>query len=183
VILWRVLPWDPAARPRDQGGPLYIPRPFQGRGRHDNPARYGCLYASVAAKAAVAEILVQFRGEPLSEGLLDIHGTRLAVIPLDLADDAALIDLDEPRVLQRERLRPSMVATHERGSTQAYAERVFDDHPEAAGVRWWSTIESTWINVTLFDRALRGMRAGDAEPLTLDHAAVVEAAELLGLAY
>jgi hypothetical protein len=76
-----------------------------------------------------------------------------------------------------------MVATHERGSTQAYAERVFDDHPEAAGVRWWSTIESTWINVTLFDRALRGMRAGDAEPLTLDHAAVVEAAELLGLAY
>jgi RES domain len=182
VILWRILPWDPSAKPRDRGGPLYIPRVFQGRGRHDNPARYGCLYASVDVVAAVAEILVQFRGEPLAEGLLDIDDTRLAAVPLDLAEDAELIDLDEPRVLAQERLRPSMVATRDRIATQASAERLFDAHPDAAGVRWWSTIESSWINVTLFDRALRRVRAGSAKPLTLDHPAVVDAAEFLGLA-
>ena len=182
MILWRVLPWDPSAKPRDLGGPLYIPRVFQGIGRHDNPTRYGCLYASVDAKAAVAETLAQFRGEPLAESLLDVAGTRLAVVPLDLHDDAQLIDLDDPRVLRHERLRPSTVATHERGASQGYAERLFDGHPEAVGVRWWSTIESSWINVTLFDRALRRVRAGAAERLTLDHPAVGEAAEFLGLA-
>ena len=182
MIVWRVLPWDPSARPRDLGGPLYIPRAFQGVGRHDNPTRYGCLYASVEPKAAVAETLAQFRGEPLSEGLLEVGGTRLAVAPLDLADDVELIDLDEPRVLQRERLRPSRVATQDRDASQAYAERLFDDHPDAAGVRWWSTIEASWINVTLFDRAVRRMRPGAAEPLTLEHPAVTEAAEFLGLA-
>ena len=35
----------------------------------------------------------------------------------------------------------------------AYAERLFDKHPDALGLRWWSTLESSWINVTLFDRA------------------------------
>jgi hypothetical protein len=182
VILWRVFPWDPSARSRDLGGPLHIPRAFQGIGRHDNRARYGCLYASIEAKAAVAETLSQFRGEPLAESLLHIAGTRLAVAPLDLADDAQLIDLDDPRVLRRERLRPSAVATHERSSSQAYAEHLFDGHPDAAGVRWWSTIESSWINVTLFDRAARRLRLRREEALALDHPAVLDAAEFLGLA-
>jgi hypothetical protein len=182
VILWRVLPWDPSAKPRDRGGPLYIPRVFQGVGRHDNPEQYGCLYASVAAEAAVAEVLAQFRSGPLSEGLLEVGGIRLAAVPLTVADDVQLIDLDDPRVLGRERLRPSRIATRSRDVTQAYARRLFDRHPDAAGVRWWSTIESSWINVTLFDRALRRVRAGAAEPLSLDHPAVVEAAEFLGLA-
>src|SRR2546423_861380 len=114
VILWRVLPWDPAAGPHDRGGPLHIPRGFQGAGRHDNPARYGCLYATVDAVSGVAEILAQFRGEPLVEGMLDIDRTRLAAAPLELPDGSELIDLDEPRVLHRERLRPSSVATRER---------------------------------------------------------------------
>ena len=144
------------------------------------PANHGQL--KNIAKAAVAEILAQFRGEPLAEGLLDIDGTRLAAVPLHLADDAELVDLDDPRVLQRQRLRPSAVATHERAATQAYAKRLFDGHPGAAGVRWWSTIESSWIHVTLFDRALRRIRAGAPERLALDHPAVVGAAEFLGLA-
>jgi hypothetical protein len=181
VILWRVLPWDPTAGPYDRGGPLYIPRGFQGAGRHDNPGRYGCLYATVDAVSGVAEILAQFRGEPLVEGMLDIDRTRLAAAPLELPDDSELIDLDEPRVLQRERLRPSSVATRERTATQAYAERLFDSHPGAAGMRWWSTLESSWINVTLFDRA-SALSSGAPEPLALDHPAVVEAAEFLGLA-
>ncbi|MEA2411083.1 MAG: hypothetical protein QOC77_1644 [Thermoleophilaceae bacterium] len=182
MILWRVFPWEPRADPTEAGGALLFPRSFQGVGRHDNPKRYGCLYASLSATSGVAEILAQFRGEPLREAMLAVAGTALAIAPLELPNDAELIDLDEPRVLQRERLRPSGVATRRRDATQAYAERLFDAHPESAGLRWWSTLESTWINVTLFDRAAGVLAAGRPERLTPDQPAVAEAAELLGLA-
>jgi hypothetical protein len=109
------------------------------------------------------------------------RGRPLALAPVDLPDEAQLVDLDEPRVLRSERLRPSVVATRRRSTTQEYAARLFEKHGEAAGLRWWSTLESSWINVTLFDRARR-LRAGRPEPLTVGHAAVGEAAELLGLA-
>ena len=62
-------------------------------------------------------------------------------------------------------------------ATQAYAERLFDAHPEAVGLRWWSSLESSWINVTLFDRATRALLAGLPERLSLDHPAVTEAAK------
>jgi hypothetical protein len=183
VILWRVLPADSAVSPTEPGGALWFPRSFQGRGRHDNPSRYGCLYVAVAAASAVAEALARFRGvDGMRDEMLVRAGRPLALSELVLADDAQLIDLDEPRVLQRERLRPSEVATGERSATQAYAERLFDAHPESAGLRWWSTLESSWINVTVFDRALASIEAGTPEPLTLAHPAVAEAAELLGLA-
>jgi hypothetical protein len=183
VILWRVLPWDPGSTPASPGGALFFPRAFQGLGRHDNPARYGCLYVAAEATSAVAEALARFRGaEPLSDRMLEGQGRPLAIARIELADDAELIDLDEPRVLQRERLRPSGVATRERAATQAYAEQLFDAHPDAAGMRWWSTLESSWINVTLFDRAIASLNAGKPEALAIDHPAVVEAAEFLGLA-
>jgi RES domain-containing protein len=183
VILWRVLPWDPSASPTDPGGPLFFPRTLQGVGRHDNPERYGCLYVAVDAASAVAEALAPFRAVgDFVEVMLTRSGRPLALAPLELRDDAELIDLDDPRVLRRERLRPSGVATRLRRSTQAYAERLFDAHPEAAGLRWWSTLESSWINMTLFDRATAALTAGAAERLSTDHPAVTEAAELLGLA-
>jgi hypothetical protein len=182
VILWRVFPWDPEAKPTEPGGALLFPRSFQGVGRHDNPKRYGCLYAGVSAASAVAEILAQFRGQPLNDAMLAVGGAELAAAPLELPDDALLVDLDEPRVLQRERLRPSQVATRLRTATQAYAERLFEAHPDAAGLRWWSTLESAWINVTLFDRAARALSAGQPELLKIGHPAVTEAAEMLGLA-
>ena len=52
-------------------------------------------------------------------------------------------------------LRPSQVATNRRAVTQSDAARLFDAHPDAAGLRWWSTLEASWINATLFDRAAR----------------------------
>lgn len=180
--LWRVLPLDPAARSREPGGALWFPRPFQGAGRHDNPELYGCLYVTEEPAAAVAEALAPFRGSGnLSPAMLERGGRALALAPVDVPDDAPLVDLDEPRVLRVERLRPSLVATRRRATTQEYAARLFRRHGEAAGLRWWSTLESSWINVTLFDRARR-LRAGRAEPLTPEHPAVAAAAELLGLA-
>jgi hypothetical protein len=182
VRLWRVLPLDAGAKPREPGGALWFPRPFQGAGRHDNPELYGCLYVTEEPAAAVAEALAAFRGSGnLSAAMLERGGRSLALAPVDAPDETSLIDLDEPRVLRSERLRPSLVATRRRPATQEYAARLFEKHESAAGLRWWSTLESSWINVTLFDRAKR-LRAGTAEALTPEHPAVAEAAELLGLA-
>jgi hypothetical protein len=183
VILWRVLAWDPSASLTAPGGPLWFPRPFQGTGRHDNPERYGCLYVAEEPVSAVAEQLAPFRGSgELRADMLERRGLALGLAELELDDGAQLVDLDEPRVLTRERLRPSTVATRRRSATQAYAERVFDRHADAAGLRWWSTLESSWINVTLFDRSATRLAARDVASLAVDHPAVAEAAEMVGLA-
>jgi hypothetical protein len=183
VILWRVLAWEPSATPAAPGGPLWFPRPFQGTGRHDNPDRYGCLYVAEDPASAVAEQLAPFRGSgELRADMLERRGLALALAEVDLSDGAPLVDLDEPTVLSAEELKPSVVATRRRQATQAYAERLFDRHADAAGIRWWSTLESSWINVTLFDRASSGLSVRAVDALTPDHPAVGTAAELLGLA-
>lgn len=183
MILWRVLPRDASARDHEPGGPLWFPRPFQGTGRHDRPERYGCLYLCEQAAAAVAEALAPFRGSgELHADMLQRAGRPLVLAALALGDDAQLVDLDEPRVLVREKLRPSVVATRRRRVTQEYAERLYDAHPDAAGLRWWSTLDAAWINVTLFDRAAAALSVEQAVELDPSHPAVGEAAELLGLA-
>lgn len=177
-----MLPWDPSA-PRDaEGHALWIPRQYQGRGRHDAPDRYGCLYLAEAAVSAVAEALAPFRGTgDLHPGLLVRSGRRLALAELELHDTAAVLDLDDPAVLVDESLRPSLVATNRRVVTQAQAAALFDRHPDAAGLRWWSVLEASWGQVTLFDRGAAELTVGSVVPLTVDAAAVAEAAVFLGL--
>lgn len=180
--LWRVLPWDPSVSAGTPGGALWVPRSLQGTGRHDAPDRYGCLYLAQEAVAAVAEALAPFRGTgDLQPELLVRSGGQLALVELELDPHATLIDLDEPTVLAAEALRPSVVATGHRQVTQAYAVRLFGGHPDAAGLRWWSTLEASWIHVTLFDRALGSVTVQNAHPLALDHPAVAAAAAHLGL--
>jgi hypothetical protein len=183
VIVWRVFPLDgPAAGPQP-GGALWFPRAFQGVGRHDNPDRYGCLYVTLDAVAAVAEALAQFRGAGrLTDAMLMRGGRRLALCSLELdVDDGALVDLDDPAVLAAERLRPSQVATRTRDVTQAQALRLFDQRPDALGLRWWSTLEASWINVTLFDRAAGRLALDRYAPLTANDANTLGAAMFLGL--
>lgn len=177
-----MLPWDPAAPEGAAGHAVWVPREYQGHGRHDAPDRYGCLYLAAAAASAVAEALAPFRGTgDLHPDLLVRSGRRLALGELELGDGATLIDLDDPAVLIGESLRPSVVATNRRSVTQAYAVALFNRHPTAAGLRWWSALESSWSQVTLFDRGLGAVTVRTMTPLTVDHAAVVEAAAFLGL--
>jgi hypothetical protein len=185
VILWRVLPWDPSARVTSPGGALWFPRPFQGTGRHDSPGRYGCLYLCELAEAAVAEALAPFRGTgDLRPELLTRTGRPLALAELELELGAGeqLVDLDDPLVLAAEGLRPSGVATGRRLATQAYAARLFGAHPAAAGLRWWSALEASWINVTLFDRAAGALALRAVAPLAAGDDAVRSATRFLGLA-
>jgi hypothetical protein len=183
MILWRLLPVVPDVAPSSRGGALWFPRELQGTGRHDNPDRYGCLYLSESPMSAVAEALAQFRGAGvLSQEMLIRANLPLALVQVDCADDGRFVDLDDPPVLTRTRLRPSQVATKARAVTQAYAARIFDAHPAAVGLRWWSTLEASLTNFTLYDRASPALRLLGVEPLTLEHSATREAADLLGLA-
>jgi hypothetical protein len=181
VILRRCFAWDEGAAPTAPDGPLWFPRIFQGEGRHDNQDRYGCLYLSASPLSTVVEQLARFRGQRLLPSLLRRRGLPLALADLELSDDAALVDLDDPVVLRREKLRPSRVATRDRGVTQAQAALLHDRHPEAAGLRWWSTYEASWINVTVFDRAASQLRVRSLRALTIEDPVVVEAADFFGL--
>ena len=177
MILFRCFAWDAAARPEDRDGALWSPREFQGEGRHDNPDLYGCLYLADRPVSGVVEQLARFRGQRLSAALLKRRHLPLALAALELPDAAELIDLDDPVVLRRERLRPSVVATRDRLVTQPQARGLYLKHPAAAGLRWWSTFEALWTHVTLFDRAIAALRLREVRALTLEDPAVVEAAD------
>jgi len=181
VILHRCLAWNERAAPDAPDGALWFPRPYQGEGRHDNPVVYGCLYLSEQPLSCVVEQLARFRGQRLTPALLLRRGLPLALAELELPDDTQLVDLDEPTVLRRERLRPSRIATRDRAVTQPQALALHEKHAEAAGLRWWSTFESQWLNVTLFDRAASALRLGSVRTLEVADDQIAAAADVLGL--
>ncbi len=181
MILYRCFAWNDRARDGDPDGPLWFPRVFQGEGRHDNPDVYGCLYLSDRALSSIVEQLARFRGQRLLPSLLRRRGLPLALAELELADPAELVDLDDPGVLRRERLRPSLVATRHRATTQPQARMLHARHPRAAGLQWWSSYEALWMNVTLFDRARAQVRVESVRALAAEDPAVVEAADFFGL--
>ena len=130
--------------------------------------------------AAVVEQLARFRGSVMVPQVLLRRGLPLALAALELDDRAKLVDLDDPGVLAARRLRPSHVATRQRSVTQPQALAFY--RGGAAGLRWWSTFESLWTNVTLFDRATPRLRVADVRRLSPGDADVHDAAELLGIA-
>lgn len=181
--LWRALPLDSGAKAREAGGPLWFPRLQQGGGRHDNPDLYGCLYVAEEAVSCVAELLAPFRGTgKLLPSMLVRYGKPLALASLELEDGVTVVDLDDPSTLIATGLRPSQVATRRRTATQRQAAEIYESHPEAVAIRWWSTLESSWINWTLLDRAEAALDVSEVAELTVEHHVVLEAADLLGLA-
>jgi RES domain-containing protein len=181
-VLYRVFPYRQGAGVTEPGGALFVGRDRQGMGRHDNPDRYGALYVSRAAESAIAERIQAFRGQELAEAdLRRVDGTVLALATIDDGGLRGLVDLDEPRELVRRRLRPSGVATGNRTATQRLA---LDLHAEGIpGFAWWSTLEASWANVTLFAEAAAGSLRLAADPLALalDVPELRLAAETLGV--
>ena len=165
---------------RAEGGALWFPRRYQGDGRHDNPDVYGCLYVATEPVAAIVEQLARFRGSVMVPQILRRRGLPLALATVELDDRTNLADLENPRLLAARRLRPSRIATRERGVTQPQALAFY--RRGANGLRWWSTFESLWTNVTLFDRVAPRLRLAGVTALTAEGATLREAAELLGIA-
>jgi hypothetical protein len=166
----------------DGGDPLHVNRGYQGGGRHDNPDLYAALYASRSPESAVAETLRRFRGRLIGGSpLRRADGGQLALATIDDTELGDVVDLDEPRELDARSLRPSFVATGERELTQPIALRIYQEG--ADGLAWWSTVEASWINVTLFvDRAVPKLTLAD-EPrrLTADDPVVRAAAQAVGV--
>ena len=181
MILHRCFAWDERAGATGPDGPLWFPRVYQGEGRHDNPDRYGCLYLSASALSTVVEQLARFRGQRLLPSMLRRRGLPLAVADLELDESAEVLDLDDPAVLRRERLRPSQVATRDRTVTQAQALALHDRHTEAAGLRWWSTFEAAVDQRDPVRSRGSRLRVREVRALTLEDPTVIEAADFFGL--
>jgi hypothetical protein len=181
VILFRCFAWDGSVSARARGGALWFPRMLQGEGRHDAPTLYGCLYVSAEPLSAVVEQLAGMTGTSIDPPDLRRHGQPLALAAVELPKSAEILDLDDPEALVREALRPSRVATNDRSTTQAQAAELFQRHGGVLGLRWWSTFESLWPNVTLFDRAETALDVADVHRLDVGDDIVLEAAEFLGL--
>jgi len=180
VILYRCFAWDRRAAPDQLGGALWFPRDWQGDGRHDNPDVYGCLYLAEQPVSAVVEQLARFRGSVFVPQVLLRRGLPLALATIALDDAAELVDLDEPRILAAHALRPSAIATRQRHVTQPQALALY--RQGADGIRWWSTFESLWMNVTAFEHAAQRLRLESIHKASLEDAAVREASEFLGIA-
>jgi len=182
VILYRVFPWDKASTGSGLGGPLYVPRAAQGQGRHDLPSRDGVLYSSKSPVSAIAEWIQMFRTRPLrSVHFGPTHGLVRALARLELPDTVSLVDLDDPRVLVEHSIKPSELMTHARQMTQKWTARLYGQgHP---GFFWPSTLESQWINATLFETRVRDhlKLVGQSQGLTTDMPEVRQAAAALGM--
>lgn len=166
----------------DRGDPLAVARGYQGGGRHDNPDVYGALYASRSPVSAVAEALRRFRGREVGGRPLErADGGRLSLATVDDSGLDGLVDLDDPAALGARSLRPSVVATRGREITQPIALSIYREGGE--GFEWWSTVEASWINLTLFaERAVPKLNVvGDPEVLDRRHPAVLSAAEAIGV--
>jgi RES domain len=181
VILYRCFAWDERSRGAEVDGPLWFPRIFQGEGRHDNPDLYGCLYLADRSLSCIVEQLARFRGQRLRPPLLRRRGLPLALAAIELSDGAELMNLDDPSVLDREELRPSAVATRQRNITQPQARRLYERHSDIVGLSWWSTYESLWMNVTLFNRSDALLRVQSVRVLGIDDSALIEASHFFEL--
>lgn len=171
--LYRVFPWVRGAPRGAPGHPLHVPT--QGFGRIDNPDRYSTLYIAEQAAAAVAEVLGAF--DVWDERLLVASSIGVLSVARFSIGAAHVLDLDAPEPLAERGLIPSSIATRDRTRTQAWAARIFEER-RWSGVRWWGYHEATWGSIGLWRTT--GMRVKSIEPLTLDHPAVIEAADRLG---
>jgi hypothetical protein len=140
------------------------------------------MYVSRSPESAVAERIQAFRGQTLTDDdLVRRDGSRYALVALDdgLLED--VVDLDDPAELVQRELRPSGVATQVRETTQRIAVSM---HGEGVvGFAWWSVLESSWSNLTLFaERASARLRVvATPEPLSVGHPVLRAAADVIGV--
>jgi hypothetical protein len=158
-----------------------VPAP-QGSGRFDLAER-SVWYLSESPVHAVAEVLQSFRSRPFHDAMLRRFGQPLALVEVNLADDAAsrIVDLDDPAELVRLGITPGGLASDDRARTQSIAERVYAS--DATGLRWWSKLSGDWHGVVLFlDRApVETLEIDAPEPLSRTHPAVVGACRFLAM--
>jgi hypothetical protein len=193
-VLWRAFPWDRAA---PDGAPFSLrsvaPAHRQNYGRFDQHGSPSVLYLAQSPAHAVAEVLRGLKRVPVDgvdrhhvveDDLCTPWGPR-AVVPVWLPGPVAdaVPDFARGEVLARFGVRADELCSRDRRVTQDAARRIHA-HPDGVpGFFWWSALHGDWHVVLLFlDRVgLDALEFGEPEVLTMDHPAVAEAAEVLGL--
>jgi hypothetical protein len=132
---------------------------------------------------AVAEWIQGYRGHVLESSELIVESKPLALASFAWDDTVGpgIVDLCDPERLVEFDLAPDRIASRQRRVTQSIAAAI---HREGwRGLRWWSVFFGEWHTIVLFrDRVESPLKPGEPEPLSLDHPAVVEAAQALGIA-
>jgi hypothetical protein len=180
---WRVFPWDPDAAPGAPFSPGWVP-PSQGQGRFDLPSTPGgVIYLAETPEHAVAEMIQHYRGQTLDAADLRVAGRPLALARITIDDElmAGVADLCDAAVLSRLGIQPDETASSNRRTTQRIAAQLYA--AGHSGLRWWSALTGDWHTLVLFrDRTKTHLRFAPPQPLTLSHAAVIEATRALGIA-
>ena len=110
------------------------------------------------------------RGSP------SLPGSVQAIATFELDPSTEICDLDDAPRLVKLGLRPSQVVTRDRKLTQAWALSIFRQQ-SFGGIRWWSYHDPRWGSHGVW--ATSNLKLQGVEALTLDHAAVTEAAAVL----
>jgi hypothetical protein len=156
--------------------------PAQGSGRFDVEGR-AVWYLSESPVHAVSEMLQAFRSRPFMPGMLRRFEHRLALVEVNLPEEAAsrIVDLDDPAELVRLALTPGTLASNDRKRTQAASTRVYASG--ASGLRWWSKLNGDWHGVVLFlDRVpIESLEIDDPKELTPELPEVVSACRFLAM--
>ncbi len=134
------------------GGPFYVPREFQGQGRHDITDD-GILYASVDAVSSIAENLKRFINLKLKPDHFVLKGDYKLALARFTLEGANILDLREAKEMVRTKTGPVSIATHDREITQALSRAMYQQGVD--GFLWWSTLEAKWTNATLFENRIR----------------------------
>ena len=172
--VYRVLPWKPRAAPGAPGHPLHVPS-SNGTDRLGNPEDYSVLYVSSSPAGAVAEAFGHV--DVWVPAMFRTRDGMIRALAEFTVRDSSILDLDDPHELVERSLRPSLVVTRDRETTQQWAKAVFHEN-RWAGVEWWSYYDPRWSSIGLW--SMKPLKvSGTPAPLTLDHPAITEAAEIL----
>lgn len=186
ITCWRVFPYDETALPGEPFTAGFV-APNQGAGRFDIPDLTPVSYLAESPAHAVAEILQGLRNQRLDDADLIRFGHRFALtsVTIDISSKdeqrSILPDLCDPRMLTHYDIRPDILASSDFAQTRAAARRLFE--AKCLGFRWWSALFGDWHAIVVFHTRLRGksIRFGTPDPLTLQSAAVLEAARRLAI--
>lgn len=181
MLAYRVFPHLLTAAAGEPGHPLYQHRPQQG-GRIDHPD-YHVWHLGRRPEVAVGETFGNLASwDPSMFEVPFLPGGQRALAILRLPDDLRLLDLDDPHVLVELSLRPTQVVSRNLAVTQTWGHRIWqerDPHDPAArrwqAVQWWSYHHPSWEVLASWEEP----ELVDVDPLSLDHAAVVDAAQEL----
>jgi hypothetical protein len=144
------------------------------------PDTDGVLYTSQSGASAVAEIIQVFRGNTVDNSDFKlIDGSVYCLVHLFLENSANLIDLTQSSLLAKLGINPPEIATLQRPVTQQLARRLYREGYD--GFLWWSNLEASWTNLTLFAGRIKN-RLSVVPPikaLSVDLPEVIEAARIL----